>query len=529
MSLRWTAPSDPGDTDTEMPALGAVAGDGTVSHTVWAPSARVVDVMTDDAVVPMVPGPQGTFRAIVAGGHGDRYRFRIDGAAILPDPMSRAQPEGVRGPSVVVDPSTFTWTDDSWTGLMLDELVLYELHVGTFTPAGTFDAVRARLDELRDLGITALELMPVGTFPGRHGWGYDNLYPSAPHPAYGGPEALAHLVDAAHTAGLGVVLDVVYNHLGPGGEAITAFGPYTDPEHTTFWGPAIAFQHRGVREWAIQNAERWVRDYHVDGLRLDAVHAIVDESTPHIVAELGARVRACRGTTLVIAEMETGDERPIREWGCDAQWGDELHHAAHVLLTGERDGYYAEYGSVADLARQYERPDAPRLVVCAQNHDQVGNRAFGDRLRGPKLRLAAFCAILAPGVPLVFMGEEYDEANPFLYFADHIDPATARATREGRRREFERFTAFADEDVPDPGAMDTFVRSHLDPDAGEAAHRAYYRELLARRRTLPPGPVETLVDEEARFLRVRRGDVELLMNFSAEEHDGVPAWSGAVR
>ena len=197
--------------------------------------------MTDDAVVPMVPGPHGIFRATVAGGHGDRYRFRIDGAAILPDPMARAQPEGVRGPSAVVDPSTFTWTDGSWTGVALDELVLYELHVGTFTPAGTFDAARARLDELRDLGVTAIELMPVGTFPGRHGWGYDGLYPSAPHPAYGDPEALARLVDAAHAAGLGVVLDVVYNHLGPGAEAITAFGPYTDPERSTFWGPAIAF------------------------------------------------------------------------------------------------------------------------------------------------------------------------------------------------------------------------------------------------------------------------------------------------
>jgi len=529
VSLRWTAPTDPDANDTEFPRLGAVVDDGTVTHTVWAPSARVVDVMTDDAVVPMVPGPHGTLRATVAGKHGDRYRFRIDGAAILPDPMARAQPEGVRGPSAVVDPSTFTWTDASWTGLAVGELVLYELHVGTFTPTGTFDAVRTRLDELRDLGVTAIELMPVGTFPGRHGWGYDGLYPSAPHPAYGDPEALAGLVDAAHAAGLGVVLDVVYNHLGPGAEAITAFGPYTDPERATFWGPAIAFQHRGVREWAIQSAEGWVRDYHVDGLRLDAVHAIVDESRPHIVAELATRVRARCERALVIAEMETGDVRPIREWGCDAQWGDELHHAVHVLLTGERDGYYADYGSVADLAGQYERADASRLVVSAQNHDQVGNRAFGDRLRGTKLRLAAFCAILAPGVPLVFMGEEYDEGNPFLFFADHIDPEIARATREGRRREFERFTAFADGDVPDPGAMETFVRSHLHPDLGDPEHREYYRELLARRRTLPSGPIETSVDEDARFLRVRRGDVELLMNFSADEHDGVPPWSGVVR
>jgi len=511
------------------PALGAVLGDGTVAYTVWAPSARVVDLVTDEAVVAMEPGPSGTFRAAVRGGEGDRYRFRIDGAAILPDPMSRRQPEGVRGPSEVVDPASFTWTDHSWPGVRLDELVLYELHVGTFTPAGTFAAAQERLDELRELGVTAIELMPVATFPGRQGWGYDGLYTSAPHPAYGAPEELAGLVDAAHAAGLGVIVDVVYNHLGPGTEALTAFGPYLHHERETFWGGAIAFEHRGVREWAIQNAEGWARDYHVDGLRLDAVHAIVDDTTPHIVAELGERVRRWRDSTLVIAEMETGDLRPIHDWGCDAQWGDELHHAAHVLLTGERDGYYADYGAVGDLAREYERADATRLVVCAQNHDQVGNRAFGDRLRGQKLRLAAFCAILAPGAPLLFMGEEYDEPNPFLFFADHIDPEIARATREGRRREFARFASFAEEDVPDPGAMQTFVRSHLDPGAGDPEHRAYYRELLALRRTLPAGPIETTVDEDARFLRVRRGDVELLMNFSAEEHDGVAAWSGAVR
>ena len=307
MSLRWTAPTGPGDTSTELPPLGAMVDDGTVTHTVWAPSARVVDVMTDDAVVPMVPGPHGIFRATVAGGHGDRYRFRIDGAAILPDPMARAQPEGVRGPSAVVDPSTFTWTDGSWTGVALDELVLYELHVGTFTPSGTFDAARARLDELARPRGDGDRAHAGGTFPGRHGWGYDGLYPSAPHPAYGDPEALARLVDAAHAAGLGVVLDVVYNHLGPGAEAITAFGPYTDPERSTFWGPAIAFQHRGVREWAIQNAEGWVRDYHVDGLRLDAVHAIFDESTPHIVAELGTRVRARRARD--VGHRRDGDRR----------------------------------------------------------------------------------------------------------------------------------------------------------------------------------------------------------------------------
>jgi len=428
-----------------------------------------------------------------------------------------------------VDPSRFEWTAGTWPGVALEDLVVYELHVGTFTPDGTFDAVIPHLPRLRDLGVTAIELMPIATFPGRFGWGYDGLYTSAPHPEYGGPLGLVRLVDAAHRYGLGVLLDVVYNHLGPGSEALAAFAPYTDPLHETFWGPSIEFSRRGVREWAIQNAEQWVRDYHVDGLRLDAVHAIVDESRPHIVTELGERVRAVRPSTLVIAEMETGDTRPIREWKCDAQWGDELHHAVHVLLTGEQEGYYAHYGKVADVAREFERPDATRLVVCAQNHDQVGNRAFGDRLHGPKLRLAAFCSILAPGVPLLFMGEEYDEPHPFLFFADHVDPEVAHATREGRRREFAEFAAFAHTEVPDPGAPQTFVRSKLDRAAGNAEHRAYYRRLLELRGQLPAGPVQAEADEEDRFLRVRRGDVELLMNFSDVEQHGVGPWEGQVR
>jgi maltooligosyltrehalose trehalohydrolase len=325
-----------------------------------------------------------------------------------------------------------------------------------------------------------------------------------------------------------VVLDVVYNHFGPGADALTAFAPYTDSERHTFWGSAVAFGRRGVREWAVQNAEHWVRDHHVDGLRLDAVHAIVDESQPHIVAELADRVRAVRDTTLVIAEMETGDVRPIHEWRCDAQWGDELHHAVHVLLTGEQDGYYADYGTVAQVAREFERPDATRLVVCAQNHDQVGNRAFGDRLRGRQLRLAAFCSILAPGIPLLFMGEECDEPHPFLFFADHIDPEIARATREGRRREFAAFAAFAHAEVPDPGQLDTFVASKSSS-SGDREHREYYRRLLELRRTLPVGPVRTVVDEDARFLRVWRGDVQLLVNFSDVEQYGVGPWEGQVR
>lgn len=514
---------------TRFPHLGAVVDGVDVTYTVWAPDAQLVDVVTDTGADAMARASDGTWTVTRPGGDGDRYRYRLDASRLLPDPMARAQPDGVSGPSAVVDPASFAWTDGGWRGVPLDELVLYELHVGTFTDLGTFDAVVERLAGLAELGVTAVELMPVATFPGRFGWGYDGLFTSAPHPAYGGPAGLARLVDAAHATGLGVVLDVVYNHLGPGADALTAFAPYTDPAHETFWGPAVAFARRGVREWSIQNAEQWVRDYHVDGLRLDAVHAIVDDSRPHIVAELAERVRALRDTTLVIAEMETGDVRPTAEWGCDAQWGDELHHAVHVLLTGEHEGYYADYGTVADVAREYVRSDARRLVVCAQNHDQVGNRGFGDRLHGPALRLAAFCALLAPGIPLLFMGEEYDEQHPFLFFADHRDPEIARATREGRRREFADFAAFAHTEVPDPGALATFARSKLDPAHSDAEHRAYYRHLLELRRSLPAGPVEVVADEEARFLRVRRGDVELLMNFSGVEQHGVGPWEGRVR
>jgi maltooligosyltrehalose trehalohydrolase len=513
---------------TSFPRLGASVDGGNVTYTVWAPGTELVELVTEGGVEPLARGDGGTWCVTRPGADGDRYRFRVNAARTLPDPASRAQPEGVRGPSAVVDPSRFAWTDQQWRGVALHELVLYELHVGTFTTEGTFAAAAARLPELVELGVTAVELMPVATFPGHFGWGYDGLHISAAHPEYGAPSGLAQLVDRAHALGLGVVLDVVYNHLGPGAEAVTAFGPYTDPARETLWGPAVAFSRRGVREWAIQNAEQWVRDFHVDGLRLDAVHAIVDDSHPHIVAEVGDRVRAVRDTTLVIAEMETGDTRPIHDWGCDAQWGDELHHAVHVLLTGEREGYYADYGAIADVARQYLRPDATQLVVCAQNHDQVGNRAFGDRLRGRKLRLAAFCALLAPGVPLLFMGEEHDEHHPFLFFADHVDPEIARATREGRRREFAAFAEFAHREVPDPGALDTFVQSKLDR-PGDREHLAYYRRLLELRRGLPEGPVRAEADEEARFLRVWRGDVQLLMNFSDTEQHGVGPWEGQVR
>jgi maltooligosyltrehalose trehalohydrolase len=484
--------------------LGATPREeGLVGFRVWSPHADTVRLRLNGVEHELADERDGIRAVELPAAHGDEYVYVVDREP-WPDPCSRWQPRGVRGPSAVVDlPAPVPWD-----GLSLDELALYELHVGTFSPEGTFEGVIPRLRELRELGVTALELMPVGTFPGERGWGYDGLYTWAPHPAYGGPEGLLRLVEAAHAEGLGIVLDVVYNHVGPGNEALRAFGPYFTDAHQTFWGDAIDYSRTAVREWAIQNAELWVRDYGMDGLRLDATHAVLDDSPRHVLAELAERVRPA----LVISEMAPGDLRPIDEWGHDAQWADELHHELHALLTGERDGYYADYGSVGGLAAQLERTPPERLVVCSQNHDQVGNRALGDRPRREELRLRAAVTLFAPQTPLLFQGEEYGEQRPFLFFTDHIDPAIADATRKGRRREFGAFASFSGEEVPDPQARETFERSRLDPSAGDDELRSFYRELLELRRRLPR---EVSTNVEANVLRVRRGTVELVADFDA--------------
>jgi maltooligosyltrehalose trehalohydrolase len=492
--------------------LGPIPGDDGVEFRVWAPNVATVAVRLADGDRALVHAGDGIFEAELPAAPGDDYLFVLDGEHAWPDPLSRFQPEGVRGPSRVVDPGSFRWTDGAWDRVSLDELVIYELHVGAFSEEGTFDGAIPYLDELRELGVTAIELMPVATFPGNRGWGYDGLYAYAPHPAYGGPAGLARLVDAAHAAGLGVILDVVYNHVGPGSEALAAFGPYFTDRHETFWGEAIDYSRRPVREWAIQNACMWAGDYHVDGLRLDAVQAVFDDSPNHVLGELAARVREESPRALVISETEVDDYRPIEEWGHDAQWSDRFHHELHVLLTDERDGYYERFGSTAGLARELERRPSERLVVYAQNHDQVGNRARGDRLPRELLRVAVACVLFAPHTPLLFMGEEYGEERPFQFFTDHIDPAIAEATREGRKREFERFSAFAGE-VPDPQARETFERSKLDRSRADDGLRAFHRELLALRRGLPR-EVEVEVDEQARTLRARRGEVELVADFA---------------
>jgi maltooligosyltrehalose trehalohydrolase len=493
------------------------------------------------------------------GGAGTRYRYRLDGERAWPDPCSRAQPEGVRGPSEAVDPAAFAWTDGGWSGVALGDLVLYELHVGTFTPEGTFDAAIPRLPALRELGITAIELMPVGTFPGERNWGYDGVYAFAPHPVYGGPDGLARLVDAAHAAGLGVVLDVVYNHVGPGAEALSAFGSYFTGRYGTFWGEAMNYDDADsgpVREWAIQNACMWVRDFHVDGLRLDAVHAIYDHGARHVMAELAARVHAERPGALVIAESDLNDPRVIRPeavggWGHDAHWADDFHHALHALLTGERDGYYAEYGAVGQLAKAWRRPyvhdgtwspvrrrrhGAPaddrapgQFVVCAQNHDQVGNRALGDRISAlltpGQQAVGAALYLTSAFTPMVFMGEEWAASTPFQFFTDFGDPELGRAVSEGRRGEFASH-GWQAHDVPDPQDRATFRRSKLDwSELREFQHAkmlAWYRDLIALRHStaeLGDGRldrVRTTVHDDHQWVVVARGNVRVVANLAKE-------------
>ncbi|HKP17464.1 MAG TPA: alpha-amylase family glycosyl hydrolase, partial [Gaiellaceae bacterium] len=440
-----------------MGRLGVVPrAPGVVEARVWAPHASWVGIRIGGETHRLELEADGTFAGSLRAAPGDDYLVVLDGDRALPDPCSRFQPEGVEGPSRIVELAPATRR-----GLSLDELVVYELHVGAFSSEGTFDGVVPHLPELRELGVTAIEVMPVATFPGERGWGYDGVYAYAPHPAYGGPAGLARLVEAAHREGLGVILDVVYNHLGPGNEKVTAFGPYLTDRHSTFWGDGLDFEQRGVREWAIQNALQWVDEYGIDGLRLDAVHAIRDDSPRHVLAELAERVHATAPRALVISETAVDDDAPIVEWGHDARWADGLHHALHALLTGEREGYYGDYGSVADVVAELGRRPAAAHVVCAQNHDQVGNRAFGDRVPPELLRVASSVVLFSAQTPLLFMGEEYGEPNPFQFFTDHIDPAIAEATREGRKREFAAYSAFSGEDIPDPQDPETFRRSKL--------------------------------------------------------------------
>ena len=503
-----------------------------VHFAVWAPRAASPRVRICNGGArgdhPMTPCPhrRGAFAVTVAGvGAGADYAFVLeDGGREIPDPASRWQPHGVHGPSRVVDPA-FHWTDDNWRGVPMNQLAIYELHVGAFSPEGNFAAITPRIPHLARLGITAVELMPVAQFPGARNWGYDGVGLYAPHNGYGGPAELKKLVDRMHAHGIAVILDVVYNHMGPEGNYLDAFGPYFTEKYKTPWGRALNYDDADcdeVRRFIIDNALYWVSEYHIDGLRLDAVHGIFDFSARHLCQEIAAAVHD-RGTELgksllVIAESDLNDHRLVRPidehgFGLDGQWSDDFHHAVHAALTGERRGYYADFGPVSMIADALREPfvydgrysvhrrrrhGAPstgvrreRFVVCVQNHDQVGNRARGDRLATLLLpaqqRLAAALLLLSPYMPLLFMGEEYGETNPFQYFVDHSDEQLIGAIREGRRREFESFDWTAD--VPDPFDEETFRRSKLDMSKANeepnARLLALYRDLLTIRREDP--------------------------------------------
>jgi maltooligosyltrehalose trehalohydrolase len=504
-----------------------------VRFRVWAPRPGRVELWLAGRRLPMRAAGQGWWEVDAEAEEGADYGFHLDGGAPLPDPRGRWQPRGVHGPSRLLDHAAFRWTDAGWRPSRLADAVLYELHVGTFTAAGTFEAAIDRLDHLVALGVDAVELMPVSEFSGDHGWGYDGVDLWAPHHAYGGPEGLKRLVDACHRRGLAVILDVVYNHLGPEGNYLERFGPYVTGRHRTPWGGAMNYdgrQSRPVRDFAIENALAWLRDSHLDGLRLDAVHAIVDRSPTHIVEELTRRVHELDPPRLIVAEKPAIDPA-LLAMGVDGQWADDFHHALHVLLTGERAGYYAPYGRVAHLAAALRAPDrlgisAGRVVGFCQNHDQVGNRAAGERLSmlvdPGRLRLAATLLAASPFVPMLFMGEEWGASTPFLYFSDHRDEAVARATSRGRMREFEAF-GWRPEDVPDPQDLASFERSRLDWSEVEREPHAgllgLHRELLRLRRELGAelraGPVRAEWDEGARRLVLGRGPLRVSCDFRA--------------
>lgn len=484
--------------------IGATPTTGdAVKFRVWAPYAKSVAVQLvdqDRVMVPMQRDERGYFETVVTGVvPRSRYRYVLDGGKERPDPASRFQSDGVHGPSVVVDPTSFRWTDVGWKGKALDEYIIYELHVGTFTREGTFEAIIPHLSYLRDsVGMTAIELMPVAEFPGGRNWGYDGVHPFAPQSSYGGPQGLKRLVDACHAAGLAVILDVVYNHLGPEGNYLNDFGPYFTDRYRTPWGSAINYDGPDsdeVRQYVVDNAVYWVTEYHIDGLRLDAIHGIFDFSAQHVLKDIASAVHSqahrLGRQVNVIAESDLNDARVIDPpsvggYGLDGQWNDDFHHALRVVVAGERKGYYEDFHGLSDLAeavrsgyvysarysahRRRRHGNSSRhcqpsqFVVFSQNHDQIGNRAVGDRLSTQlswdALKAIRALVLLSPNIPLLFMGEEYGETAPFQYFIEHGDPDLVEAVRQGRRREFAHF-GWNPEDIPDPQDPSTFERSRL--------------------------------------------------------------------
>ncbi len=531
---------------------------------VWAPLAKTLSVQINDVLHPLQSGAGGWWKADVAqGGAGADYAFVIDDGDPVPDPRSASQPAGIHGPSRVVDHSLFPWTDTNWQARPLSSAIIYELHIGTFTPGGTFTSAIERLDYLLSLGVTHLEIMPVAEFSGPWGWGYDGVDLYAPHHAYGSPDDLKRLVNACHQKGLAVILDVVYNHLGPAGNYLSKFGPYFTEAYNTPWGDAVNLDHRGsheVRRFFSDNALMWLRDYHFDALRLDAVHAFVDSSAVHFLEYLSTQVDALSAQLgryfTLIAESDLNNPRIVMDreaggYGINAQWNDEFHHALHSILTGETNGYYEDFGRIEHFARALRNAyvydgtyslhrdrihgrsigglSGHHFVVCAQNHDQIGNRAGGERLSHlvslGRQKIAAAMVLTSPFLPMLFQGEEFGSSSPFQYFSQHEDKELGRAVSEGRTNEFKAF-GWDPAQVPDPQNEQTFKNSTLnwaEADAGPHADLlAWHKKLITLRRTnsvLTDGRLELVhvkCDEDAKWLTMRRGNVEVIYNLNSD-------------
>lgn len=563
-SLPTAPPLDHAETDGGLSEAPASPGAGRV-FSVWAPRAsRTVHLELAGRSHDMEPAGQGWWTATVDARAGDRYGYRIDDGPVMPSPRAASLPDGPHGLSQVFDRAAFAWTDEDWEGVPLEGAVLYELHVGTFTAEGTFDAAIDRLDHLVDLGIDIVEVMPVASFPGRFGWGYDGVATWAVHEPYGGPEAFQRFVDACHARGLGVCLDVVYNHLGPDGAYLFNYGPYFTDRHHTPWGQALNLDGPNsdpVREFIVGNVVHWLTDFHLDGLRLDAVHELHDDRAVHILEELSTRVAQLAEElgrhVWLVAESDRNDPRTVRPvaeggLGMDGQWADDVHHGLHVALTGERQGYYEDFGRPGALAsvltlpyfhadtwstfrgRRHGKPvpeGTPgwRFVVSLQNHDQVGNRRAGDRhaatLSPRRLRCGATLLLTAPYTPMLFMGEEWGASTPWQYFTDHVNEDLAEAVRTGRREEFGRH-GWGAEDVPDPQDPATRGRSVLDWDeVGHDEHRKtlrWYRALIALRRAradLRASDLAAVVvrhDEDSGLVVVERGRHRVAVNLGRD-------------
>ncbi|MFQ4144958.1 malto-oligosyltrehalose trehalohydrolase [Chlorogloeopsis sp. ULAP02] len=547
-------------------------GDRTCNFTLWAPLVGKVAVhliAPEEKIIPLQKDERGYWHGTVNNIEPDTlYFYQLEGQTDRADPASHSQPEGVHGPSQVIDHNAFKWNDDQWQGIPLEQMVIYELHVGTFTQAGTFEAVIPRIPELLELGVNAIEIMPVAQFPGERNWGYDGTFPYAVQNSYGGVNGLKQLVNACHQQGMAVILDVVYNHLGPEGNYLWGFGTYFTDHYKTPWGSAVNFDTAysdGVRHYFVQNVLYWLENFHLDALRLDAIHAIYDFGAKHILAEMADAVaqlsqqQGCK--RYLIAESDLNDPRIIRPqamggYGIDAQWSDDFHHALHTVVTKENIGYYQDFGSLEQLAKAYRHAFvytwdysphrrryhgnetsgclASQFVVCSQNHDQVGNRMLGDRLSSlisfAALKLTAAAVLLSPYVPMLFMGEEYGEIAPFLYFVSHSDPNIIKGVREGRKAEFSAFFDASGQEPPDPQAVETLERSRLNWEMRhQGKNRAlwlFYQKLLQLRREIPAlanldcNNLEALVIEPEKVLSLQRwcenSQVMCWFNFSQD-------------